>query len=382
LNYALAAAFFGAVVHGRMGEPTRRNVGAACLLASLAFVTRQDTILLYLPALAYLVVAATRGLRGKVVVPLLLGLGPAILWEAFSIVYYGFPFPNSAYAKLGSGIAALDLASQGLRYYANSLAWDPLTLTVTVAGVVWAATRSAWQQRAGALGVVLYLLYVVRIGGDFMSGRFFALPFLVALILIASVSLRRTGWGVVAGIALASLLLPAAPLKTTRAYESLGIDDHGIADERGYYFKASGLLFYDGEGEFPDHPGTRTGKELRGAPNPGAVVRMVGYFGYAAGPEKIVVDPFGIADPLLARLPVADTENWRIGHFERDLPAGYVESVLTGASGIEHPDLRRFHDKIRLIVTGPLFSAERLTAIAAINTGRYDPWVEAYLREP
>ena len=379
LSYALAAAFFGAVVHGRMGEPTRRNVGVACLLAALAFITRQDTILLYLPALVYRVVTATRALRGRVAVPVLAGLAPAILWELFSLIYYGFPFPNSAYAKLGSGIAAFDLVGQGLRYYANSLAWDPLTLTLTLGGVIWAATRSAWSQRAGALGVVLYLLYVVRIGGDFMSGRFFALPFLVAVILLASVPMRRAGWGVVAGIALVSLLSPAAPLRTTRAYESLGIDAHGIADERGYYFRASGLLFYRGGAEFPDHPGTRTGIELRDAPNPGAIVRMVGYFGFAAGPEKIVVDPFGIADPLLARLPVADPDDWRIGHFERALPAGYVESVLTGENAIENPELRKFHDRIRLIVSGPLFSAERLRAIVAINTGRYDRWVDAYL---
>ena len=34
---------------------------------------------------------------------LLLGLMPLILWELFSLFYYGFLFPNSAYAKAFTG---------------------------------------------------------------------------------------------------------------------------------------------------------------------------------------------------------------------------------------------------------------------------------------
>ena len=39
--------------------------------------------------------------------------------------------------------------------------------------------------------------------------------------------------------------------------------------------------------------------------------------GYVAGTDKIIVDFYALADPLLARLPV-DPENWRIGHFQPD----------------------------------------------------------------
>jgi hypothetical protein len=39
------------------------------------------------------------------------------LWELFSIVYYCFPFPNTAFAKLdNSGQSAAALMSQGLYY--------------------------------------------------------------------------------------------------------------------------------------------------------------------------------------------------------------------------------------------------------------------------
>jgi hypothetical protein len=41
---------------------------------------------------------------------------PAVLWTLFALVYYGFPFPNTAYAKLAMGIDPADLRTQGALY--------------------------------------------------------------------------------------------------------------------------------------------------------------------------------------------------------------------------------------------------------------------------
>jgi arabinofuranosyltransferase len=35
-----------------------------------------------------------------------LGLVPAAAWTLFALAYFGFPFPNTAYAKLATGISA------------------------------------------------------------------------------------------------------------------------------------------------------------------------------------------------------------------------------------------------------------------------------------
>ncbi|MCJ7799731.1 MAG: hypothetical protein MUP33_08230, partial [Polaromonas sp.] len=70
-----------------------------------------------------------------------LGFSPFILWEGFTLFYYGFLFPNTAYAKLNTGIPWHDLAGQGLYYLWNSIMVDPITLTV-IAGAVIAAAIS------------------------------------------------------------------------------------------------------------------------------------------------------------------------------------------------------------------------------------------------
>ena len=51
----------------------------------------------------------------------------------------------------------------------------------------------------------------------------------------------------------------------------------------------------------------------------------VGLLGYHAGPGVHILDPMALTNPLLARLP-AD-EPWRIGHFRRPLPSGYVRML-------------------------------------------------------
>ena len=46
-------------------------------------------------------------------------------------VHYGFPrLPNTAYAKLGTGIDRWETAAQGFYYFRDSLWVDPLTLLV------------------------------------------------------------------------------------------------------------------------------------------------------------------------------------------------------------------------------------------------------------
>ena len=74
------------------------------LACGLLLLNRLDTGLLVLPALL------VRGIRmpwRRVLRAAAIGLAPLMLWEAFAIVYYGFPFPNTAYAKLQHGISEI-----------------------------------------------------------------------------------------------------------------------------------------------------------------------------------------------------------------------------------------------------------------------------------
>ena len=68
--------------------------------------------------------------------PFLVGFWPLLCWEIFSVVYYGVPFPNTAYAKLATGISQSELTHQGFVYLLDSLNRDPLTLFVILSAIV------------------------------------------------------------------------------------------------------------------------------------------------------------------------------------------------------------------------------------------------------
>jgi arabinofuranosyltransferase len=72
------------------------------LIAGLALTTRLDHLWIYLPALA---LELHRSRDRRTLGMLALGLSPLIAWTLFSLLYYGFPIPNSAVAKLNSGLA-------------------------------------------------------------------------------------------------------------------------------------------------------------------------------------------------------------------------------------------------------------------------------------
>lgn len=76
------------------------------------------------------------------------------------------------------------MLAQGLSYLRNSLRWDPITAcSVSVPLAVWKRDST---KILIAVGGSIYVIYVVNVGGDFMSGRSLTLPFLSSVAVIAS----------------------------------------------------------------------------------------------------------------------------------------------------------------------------------------------------
>ena len=147
------------------------------LVAALAFVNRADTLLLFAPLLASCFLSAVRARHGDLLRAQVLAALPAVLWLAFAIVYYGFPLPNTFYAKVGTGLPTGIRVHQGLADPTNSVRYDPVTLGTLAAAVFVVGSR--WKPRAQVLlGASLYACYAVWVGGEFMGGRLFSLPFL------------------------------------------------------------------------------------------------------------------------------------------------------------------------------------------------------------
>lgn len=134
-------------------------------------------------------------------------------YQAWRISFYGYPFPNTFYAKTGVSFAVLE---RGL-IYAGAVATDHWLLTVLlVAGALgvagWglralrqgigparhAVARALADPTTGLCGTLaalvgVYTLYIVLAGGDWAeAGRFFV-PILAPAVLLAAAGVRWVG---------------------------------------------------------------------------------------------------------------------------------------------------------------------------------------------
>jgi arabinofuranosyltransferase len=394
LTHLLLALFFIAFVEKGSSPLT------LAFLASLLALNRQDALLFVVPSFAYILLASS--LRGgwssrqsnllvvgqiasqKPLAMTALGFLPLLLWEAFSLFYYGFPFPNTYYAKLGAGIPKAELLAQGLTYFLDSLQRDPLTLTVIAAGILLTLWRGQLRERLIALGSLLYLAYVLSIGGDFMSGRFLTSSLLISVLLLMRL-LRdlspRWKYATLGTVILLGFF--ATPPNFILDLNQPRFTDRdlvtGINDERAFYYPISGLMNYRPGKQIPfaSEGWVEHGYALRERGKSVVDEKNVGFIGYFAGPAVHIVDRYALADPLLARLPAASQEKWRIGHFERDIPAGYIQTLRTGVNQIQNPNLAEYYEALSLITRGPLFSRTRLAAIWKMNTGQFDYLLES-----
>ena len=352
------------------------------LITALTLTNRLDLGLIILPAFLLHVV---RHRSKQTCCHALIGLVPFFAWMLFSLVYYGFFFPNTAAAKLNTGLDELALWRQGGAYIHSTIRIDPLTSATLLLGIVlpvwW---MRSWKHSMLSVGVLLYLLYVVSFGGDFMTGRFFSVPFFASALLLSRTVPRLPGWGVMLtglGIALLGVAPARSPVRFQETLERL--ENHSkIEDERAFYMGCASLRALEEDRDIPDCVLAEKGREARRSGKRYAIKGSVGFYGYFAGPDIHIIDRFALTDPLLARLPMARYENWRIGHFRRDIPEGYVQTVITGENRFKDKNLGVFYQRLETVISGEIWSAERLFEILRFNTGQNDALLAASLNPP
>ncbi len=375
-----------------------RDLRGLCTLAfisSLGAWNRLDSFLLFVPAL----VASGWGVLRKegtrrAALAVFLGSIPLFGWEAFSLFYYGELVPNTAHAKLGTGIGIADYLFRGWRYLICTSAADPsaLLLILLALALAWKGRRSgmpgSWP---AAAAILLGFAYTFRIGGDFMLGRLYT-PLLVLACCILSRStlstgLLRAGFAVVVAI---GILHPLSPWRSGPDYDFFKVNElgmfrpyGGVQDDRGAYFPGTGL-FRKPRTFRNDHPWVQQGllareRAERGSSKP-VVAASMGMSGFYAGPGVVVFDLFGLADPLLARLPMKEHQRWRPGHITRRVPVGYYATRETGENQIEDADLAAYYDELSFVLRGELWSWRRVLAIWRIHFGEARARFELYRR--
>ncbi len=305
---------------------------AVTLLGSLLVLNRPDFAFAILP----FAVALLPRLRDPVSLrAIALGSLPVAAWVVFALLYYGDIAPNPAYAKVGILPTWWDAVAQGGVYLGDWVRHEPIPAAVAALALIYATLRARGAaQRALAAGVWLELAYVIQVGGDFMRGRFL-LPIFVAGLafgvfrLVADLRARAAPpWTVAIPIALVLAALPFAP--EPDAASSRGVPTSGIVDERRFY--PGYRIDYYRENDRLQNPylPLALADELRAyAEACGTVTvhaRNPGTLGYLAGPKVAVIDPLGLTDAFIARLPKERliAKRPRIGHPDKSIPLAYL----------------------------------------------------------
>jgi len=254
------------------------------------------------------------------------GFSPFILWEIFSLFYYGFPFPNTAYAKLNTGISQIELIQQGFHYLLFSFYLDPLTPTVLLIGLIIPIASKNKTLLPITIGITLYIIYILNIGGDFMGGRFLSAPFLCSVIIISkmnfkSLRIRRTQIAIILTVIILGLISPKPTIFSTANY---GIGPkiikafrfgpyvvnmyHGITDQRMWYYEFTGLLNNVFERKLHKYLGIQDAKKLKESRKQVVIRGVIGMMGFYSGSKIHIIDRLALSDPLLSKLP--STEYW------------------------------------------------------------------------
>lgn len=373
---------------------TQKEILSLFIIASLAFINRQDTLLFYLPALLYLLISSVMHYRLKGLLIILIGIFPAILWLAFALLYYGFPFPNTAYAKsFNNGLSFLYQCQMGWEYLYYTLQFDFLSLLFIVLALFWIVLSKNIKGFLLFLGIGFYIAYIIMTAASatHMAGRFLSVPvFAACIILLTLIQKPRYAIGITVFALLVSLANPLSTLHPiTETYKT-------IVKEWGWYrtrfldvrylasIEGAALLNLNGYHHIPPqgHIWYKKGSEVNhsnwdeiqigGADDVGAI----GYYGYALGRNKHIIDLLGLADPLLARLQ--PFSSFLPGHYRRYIPQGYLNSIRFQSNLFKYPCLREYYKALRIIIKDDLFSYERLSCILNFNLGVYDPLLEEY----
>jgi len=348
------------------------------LLFSLIFLTRIDLIILTILPLVYTFYKNRE--EGSWIVSLP-GFIPIAIWMIFSVIYYGFFLPNTAYAKLPLGIPQIILNQNGLNYYLHSLDAEPITIFIIILSLCAVFRFRNIKILALVFSILAYLFYIIHIGGDFMSGRFLGAPFVVALCLLIEIGkdkiVNHVAFCLIFAVLALGMLSNHPPLLEGKESCCGKIDENGIATEKQFYFSGTGLLNYRPGIMWPNFHFAEVGRKAKIENQKLLEIACVGMAGYFAGPNVHILDHYGLPDPLISRLP-AMISGLRPGHYLREFPVGYTDSVLNAENKIEDPALAKFYDELKIVTQDKLFSKKRFETILKFQFNEFQPLLIEY----
>lgn len=325
-----------------------------------------------------------------------------LAYEVFRAGYYAALVPNTALAKE----AGESRWGQGW-YYLTNTAQPYLLVVPLLAAVGWLAFGRTWSPqrcfggRDGALLVaatigcaVLYLLYVVRVGGDYMHARMLLVPIFALCCPLAVVPLPPPGQTRAVVLALAVVVAGWAGVVgvNRRAPRPRGFfSPHAVAEQRPFFVAFARnphpvtldewrhSAFEDDADDVRraheagrdvllnrvEYPGVDLPPETPLPDGRGTYLYIdgIGVVSDFAGPEVHIIDFHGLADPVASRLPVFRPRGLP-GH-EKQLPQAWALAEAGARS--DDPAVRAAADALRCGRLAPL----RRAIDGPITVGRF-----------
>ena len=379
LSFAVIGTYITLLLRFSVTPPRAFQSCVIGVTLAAALLTRMDlAILVLIPTLGF--VWHHRRSARQIIVMMTGAIVPLLVWLTWSWVTYASILPNTFAAKRNLDIPLMEILHQGVFYVLFGSRWDVGTAFVIILGVLAGALRRG-TTRWFAAGVILYLTYAVANGGDFMAGRFLAVPAYVCVFLIvcqqdvwATVTARGFSWirnqnskvqsalammlcllilGIAAGLAFGRGIPVSITAPHNQRWDFQNSDySHGIADERGVWVSWAHRSLWDllnksaPPGSTPtslkdadvtaplssisnlanNWPTRMVGDHVPNSVE--AVGAVIGTWGIEMGPKFHIVDTSALTDRFLADQPfVGQNYDWRIGHFGRSLPAGYLDAI-------------------------------------------------------
>ena len=96
------------------------------------------------------------------------GLLPLFIWFGFSIIYFGYPFPNTFYAKLRTSFPISDYIRKGADFFVITSIYDIITISTIILAVIILFKKKKAFELSIVIGIISKMIYLLRIGGDFI----------------------------------------------------------------------------------------------------------------------------------------------------------------------------------------------------------------------
>ncbi len=398
------------------------------LWVGLSYLVRPDLILItFLDSFLILSLKNVSNKNNFINIKKLFIFGSAIFliifcWLIFSTLYYGFPFPITAYTKLSTGISRLEILSKGISYGINFLFADIagsfLIFLAFVIPFINNSSRSKNKNFFGKLNleiinkyktsIVIFssIFYIIWIGGDFMIGRFFY-PLLVYSACSFTFSnknifnFRKVNLTIISiAICLFSLwgnaripytlgLSCCAPEYSLTSFSHLKYGQElrgwGIlnvaAHSKGFY--APYTYFFDSKflrkssnhlkKVYESNKSFYPKKEIISGWLPlldkDLIKEVHGFASIAThlGPYTKAYDNIGLTNHMQSRMPVIEKTTWQPAHFEKVYFKLHANELINNDK-----DISILNKSFKIITQQKLLSPKRLREIFKQNIGYYN----------